>query len=169
MNKWKIIFQSMCCIVILIYLIAVSGCAGNLTRMSSGLTGCPIDSITIEDISPGFGTSTWTAKCQGMTFYCSSYSEAGKSCTKAQKPTSKEMNGASAGNKQQAANENLPVSYLTVTSNTNIRAAENTKSKIITTVRTGEKVEKIDESDKLFKVKTSKGTSGWILKSTVKE
>jgi uncharacterized protein YgiM (DUF1202 family) len=64
-------------------------------------------------------------------------------------------------------NDNLPVRYLIVTKKTNIRAEDKTKSKIITTPKLGERVEKLDASDKWFKVRTAEGKSGWIIKSAV--
>ncbi len=59
--------------------------------------------------------------------------------------------------------------YLTILKRTNVRAEYDVKSKSITKLKSGEKVEKIDESDKWFKIKTIKGQSGWILKSTAIE
>jgi N-acetylmuramoyl-L-alanine amidase len=53
--------------------------------------------------------------------------------------------------------------------NSNIRTEPTTKSKIVTTLRKGEKVIKIDESDKWFNVKLPSGETGWVLKSLAKE
>ena len=49
------------------------GCAvimGDLPTISAGLTGCPRYTIAIEDESMNYYNDTWTAKCQGLTFYC---------------------------------------------------------------------------------------------------
>jgi hypothetical protein len=53
--------------------------------------------------------------------------------------------------------------------NSNIRTEPNTKSKIIVTLRKGEKVVKIDESGKWFNVRLPTGETGWVLKTLVKE
>lgn len=53
--------------------------------------------------------------------------------------------------------------------NSNIRTEPNTKSKIIATLRKGEKVVKIDESGKWFNVRLPTGETGWVLKTLVKE
>jgi hypothetical protein len=50
------------------------GCAavmGDLPTISAGLTGCPPNMIAIQDENMGYYNDTWTAKCQGRTFYCS--------------------------------------------------------------------------------------------------
>jgi hypothetical protein len=66
-------------------------------------------------------------------------------------------------------NSNLPIKYLIVIKKVNVRANNNTKSEIIITLKPDEKVEKIDEDDKWFKIKTTKGESGWIIKSAAKK
>jgi hypothetical protein len=94
----------------------------------------------------------------------------------------KEMDDASVGSQQEntkemtpkssqksMTNDNVLVSYLIVTKKSKIRAEDNTKSKVITTAKAGEKVEKIDASDNWFQVRTAKGKSGWIMKSAVKQ
>jgi len=53
--------------------------------------------------------------------------------------------------------------------NSNIRTEPTTKSKIIVTLRKGDKVVKIDESGKWFNVRLPTGETGWVLKSLVKE
>ncbi|MCX5906728.1 MAG: SH3 domain-containing protein [Deltaproteobacteria bacterium] len=50
-----------------------------------------------------------------------------------------------------------------------LRSQPNTNSKILTTVKTGTKVEKIDQDGGWLKVKAPSGETGWILKSLVKE
>jgi hypothetical protein len=59
--------------------------------------------------------------------------------------------------------------YLILLKNSNIRTEPNTKSKIVTTLRKGEKVIKIDESDKWFNVRLPSGETGWVLKSLARE
>jgi hypothetical protein len=49
-------------------------CGAGLAQMSSGQVGCPPDDITISDKSPGFGTSSWTATCNGRVYFCSAVS-----------------------------------------------------------------------------------------------
>jgi hypothetical protein len=80
---------------------------------------------------------------------------------KQEEPTTSEQRGN--------INSDLPVSYLIVTKRTNIRAEDNTKSKVIATAKLGEKVEKIDASEQWFKIRTAKGKSGWIIKNYAKE
>jgi hypothetical protein len=53
--------------------------------------------------------------------------------------------------------------------NSNIRAEPSTKSKVIITLRKGEKVVKIDESGDWFSVRLSSGETGWVSKRLVKE
>jgi hypothetical protein len=59
--------------------------------------------------------------------------------------------------------------YLLVTRGTNVRAEGNVKSKIVATLKKGEKVEKLDESGNWFNVKLSSGEKGWVSKGLVKE
>jgi len=59
--------------------------------------------------------------------------------------------------------------YLILLKNSNIRTEPTTKSKIVTTLRKGEKVIKIDESGKWFNVRLPSGETGWVLKSLAKE
>jgi hypothetical protein len=56
-----------------------SGCAslytpapGSFELASSGLTGCMPKDILIADTTLGEGVRTWTAKCRGKVFVCSS-------------------------------------------------------------------------------------------------
>jgi hypothetical protein len=53
---------------------SMMGCAaviGDLPNVSAGLTGCPPHTIAIQDENMGYYNDTWTAKCEGRTFYCS--------------------------------------------------------------------------------------------------
>lgn len=59
--------------------------------------------------------------------------------------------------------------YLLVTRGANVRAEGNVESKIVATLKKGEKVEKLDESGNWFKVKLSSGKTGWVSKRLVKE
>lgn len=54
---------------------AISGCGSMnpnamLAESNSGFIGCPIEAITIEDYKLSVFATTWTAKCEGKTFYC---------------------------------------------------------------------------------------------------
>ncbi len=53
--------------------------------------------------------------------------------------------------------------------NSNIRTEPTTRSKIIVTLRKGEKVVKIDQSGNWFNVRLPSGETGWVLKTLVKE
>ena len=75
----------------------------------------------------------------------------------------------SSSSKPENADVNKNIQHLTVVKKTNIRAINNTKSKIIIKPQLGEKLIIIDESGDWFKVKTDQGKSGWILKRTVKK
>jgi hypothetical protein len=68
-----------------------------------------------------------------------------------------------------ASSDKPAETYLILLKNSNIRTEPTTKSKIVTTLRKGEKVIKIDESDKWFNVKLPSGETGWVLKSLAKE
>jgi hypothetical protein len=59
--------------------------------------------------------------------------------------------------------------HLILLKKSNIRTDPGTKSKIITTLRKGEKVVKIDESGDWFNVRVPSGETGWIFKRLVKE
>lgn len=61
------------------------GCAGAMEQkkreMVAGLTGCPPNTITFADESSAFAYGgSFTAKCQGRTFYCQWTGEYDKSC-----------------------------------------------------------------------------------------
>jgi hypothetical protein len=60
------------------------GCAviiGDLPTITAGLTGCPPNTIAIQDASMGYYNDTWTATCQGRTFYCSKQVRGSTECT----------------------------------------------------------------------------------------
>jgi hypothetical protein len=62
------------------------GCAavmGDLPTISAGLTGCPPNMIAIQDENLGYFNDTWTAKCQGRTFYCTRQVRGSTTCTEA--------------------------------------------------------------------------------------
>jgi hypothetical protein len=52
---------------------AAIGCAGlfPVQGVTSGEIGCPAEDITITNDEPGFNERTWTAECNGRTYYCS--------------------------------------------------------------------------------------------------
>jgi len=52
---------------------SMTGCAvvmGDLPTISADLVGCPSQIIAIEDEKMGYFNDTWTARCEGRTFYC---------------------------------------------------------------------------------------------------
>ncbi len=59
--------------------------------------------------------------------------------------------------------------WLILLKNGNIRSEPTTKSMIVTTLRRGEKVVKIDESAGWFNVRLPSGETGWVSKRLVKE
>jgi hypothetical protein len=59
--------------------------------------------------------------------------------------------------------------HLVLLKNSNIRTEPDTKSKVITTLRKGGIVVKIDESGDWFNVRLPSGVIGWIFKGLVKE
>jgi len=67
------------------------------------------------------------------------------------------------------SSETSDVIYLITIKNSNIRAAPNTKSQILTTMKKGTKLEKIDESREWFKVKLPSGQIGHVYKPLVIE
>jgi hypothetical protein len=52
---------------------AAIGCASlfPVQGVTSGEIGCPAEDITITNDEPGFNERTWTAECNGRTYYCS--------------------------------------------------------------------------------------------------
>jgi O-acetyl-ADP-ribose deacetylase (regulator of RNase III) len=66
--------------------ILMMGCTtvmGDLPAISAGLTGCPPDTIAIHDEKVGYYNDTWTANCQGRTFYCTRQVRGNTTCTEA--------------------------------------------------------------------------------------
>jgi hypothetical protein len=52
---------------------SMTGCAvvmGDLQTISADLTGCPPHTVAIQNENMGYFNDTWTAKCEGRTFYC---------------------------------------------------------------------------------------------------
>ena len=69
----KIIFSTVFISVLIFLMMGCSTVMGDLPNISAGLTGCPPDTIAIQDEKVGYYNDTWTAKCQGRTFYCNEY------------------------------------------------------------------------------------------------
>jgi hypothetical protein len=64
----------------------MTGCVavmGDLPTISAGLTGCPPNTIAIHDEDMGYFNDTWTATCQGRTFYCTRQVRGSTVCTEA--------------------------------------------------------------------------------------
>ena len=79
----KIIFNA---VFICAFCLLMTGCAavmGDLPTISAGLTGCPPNTIAIQDESMSYYNDTWTAKCQGRTFYCTRQVRGNTVCTEA--------------------------------------------------------------------------------------
>jgi len=76
----------------------------------------------------------------------------------------KAMTVASDSDKQEK-----PIRKLTIINKTKVKAEANANSKVIMTLNAGVIIEKIDESDEWYKVRTKKGKSGWILKSSAED
>jgi len=62
-----------------------------------------------------------------------------------------------------------PLVYLVTIKAANVRTEANAQSKIITQLKKGEKVEKLDKSGNWFKIKLTSGETGWVFKDLVKE
>ena len=56
---------------------------GDLPAISAGLTGCPPNTISIHNEKVGYYNDTWTANCQGRTFYCTRQVRGNTTCTEA--------------------------------------------------------------------------------------
>jgi uncharacterized protein YgiM (DUF1202 family) len=59
--------------------------------------------------------------------------------------------------------------YLTILKTANIRSSASTKSKIVTTIKKDEKLQKMGESGDWYNVKLPSGATGWISKALAKE
>ena len=60
--------------IICVSCVSMTGCAvvmGDLPTISADLIGCPSQTIAIQDENMGYFNDTWTAKCEGRTYYCS--------------------------------------------------------------------------------------------------
>jgi hypothetical protein len=66
----KIIFYAVFIYAFCFFMMGCGAVMGNLPAISAGLTGCPPNMISIHDENVGYYNDTWTAKCQGRTFYC---------------------------------------------------------------------------------------------------
>jgi len=64
---------------------------------------------------------------------------------------------------------NPPIAYLVLIKTANVRTEADVKSKIITTIKKGEKVEKLGKSGNWFNVKLPTKETGWVFKELVKE
>ena len=67
MSKTNVFFA------LLIMIALMSGCAPSMSELkgrTSSLTGCPPASVTITDVKVEMKTMTYTASCQGKTYYC---------------------------------------------------------------------------------------------------
>jgi hypothetical protein len=69
----------------------------------------------------------------------------------------------------QVRTDTAETSFVVLLKNSNVRAEPNTRSKIIVTLRKGEKLAKIGDSGTWVNVRLPSGETGWILKSLVKE
>ena len=56
--------------LIAIMLTMLCACTAELQNISSGQVGCSPRSIEISNEKTGFGSNTWTASCNGETYYC---------------------------------------------------------------------------------------------------
>lgn len=57
-------------IAVVLSVVFLAACTINKTKYTSGIIGCPERMITIAESSGGFTANTWTARCDGKTFYC---------------------------------------------------------------------------------------------------
>lgn len=56
--------------VLILSVAFLGGCTINKVKHTSGIIGCPENMITIKESSGGLTANTWTAVCDGKTFYC---------------------------------------------------------------------------------------------------
>ncbi len=91
------------------------------------------------------------------------------------KPASKSSAAGSGGSQpkstgaQDVGGDTSATTYMTLLKNGNVRVEPSTKSKIIRTLKKGEKVAKVDESGNWVKVRLASGETGWVFKSLLKE
>lgn len=79
---------------------------GGLPAVSSGHVGCAESDIEITDESRGWSTYTWTARCRGRTFYCSTVHGSGESS----QTSCKEASSTESAAKNEPATAPLPAS-----------------------------------------------------------
>jgi hypothetical protein len=77
----KIIFNVVFIGVSCIFMMGCAAVMGDLPTISAGLTGCPPNTIAIQDESMGYFNDTWTAKCEGRTFFCTRQVRGNTVCT----------------------------------------------------------------------------------------
>jgi len=59
--------------VVVFVVVAVLGCTAStpeLQRLTASRTGCPENLIKISNSQVGMKTASWTADCEGKTYYC---------------------------------------------------------------------------------------------------
>jgi len=61
------------------------------------------------------------------------------------------------------------IAYLVITAKTSLRAEPKSKAKVITKLKKGEKVLRLNASDSWYQVELSDQTTGWVLKKYTKE
>jgi hypothetical protein len=76
-------FSAICLGVFCFVMTGCSAVMGNLPAVSAGLTGCPPAAITIRDEQIGYYNDTWTATCNGRTFYCTRQVKGNTFCSEA--------------------------------------------------------------------------------------
>lgn len=77
----KIIINSAFICASCFLMMGCSAVMGDLPRISAGLTGCTPDTIAIHNERVGYYNDTWTANCQGRTFYCTRQVGGNTTCT----------------------------------------------------------------------------------------
>lgn len=55
----------------LLFVALAVGCT-SIAEMSSGHVGCPPEEVVISNKKDKWGSSTWTAQCRGVDWYCTS-------------------------------------------------------------------------------------------------
>ncbi len=75
MDKNRISMKIALCIIAL----SLGGCMTYEGR-TSGIIGCPVDEVRIDNKQRQFETITWKASCRGRAFYCTGDSAGGTVC-----------------------------------------------------------------------------------------
>jgi len=167
----------------------MSGCGrliqSTLVSTSSGLIGCPPKETIVEDYEMGTYASTWTAKCQGKTYYCSKggggagahCNEAPKDVKKASAKTQPERINAKSitpseekKSEPTAANQTDPspsILMIATHNNTKVRKSPSSKATVMKTLRKGEEVQVVKQKDEWFLVELTGGETGWCHKSVL--